>query len=411
MIKSTGYKIYIITIIILITGCYGTSERKNPVHIHRIPQEVRNLKNLQINSPSNFKVDTVELIRKQIFESNNQVFINGHIGEIAVDDKNRVFIMASKIGAISIYVFMPNGDFISTIGRVGRGPGEFTTIWGMEIRDEQLFVYDSSQRRISIFSLSNFALTSDAVLSRAMVRQNKELASLAPGHDFYVINDDKFLLNFQMKIVSNEYRKNLYYYISRNGIILPDKILERQRFKFYMTNMKRWKGVVLTPFTMPFTRNKLIAISKSGNIFTANTENFLIKVYDENGNYQRAFYYPYEKSKLHLSTLNISEGKKAILANTIIPKTWPALHNMVFDDQNRLWVFTITDSDKTFKGWVLNEKGKLIAKFNFPGRRSKRSVMSKPLMLIKNGYLYTHQQNLKKGTDRIVKYKIEFKAK
>ncbi|MDZ7715107.1 MAG: hypothetical protein U5J95_02725 [Balneolaceae bacterium] len=92
-----------------------------------------------------------------------------------------------------------------------------------------------------------------------------------------------------------------------------------------------------------------------------------------------------------------------------IPKMWPALHNMVIDDQERLWILTITDSDSTYKGWVLNKKGELMAKFNWSGSRNERTPEVSPLFKIKNGYLYTRERDIRKGIDRIVKYKIIFK--
>jgi hypothetical protein len=175
-----------------------------------------------------------------------------------------------------------------------------------------------------------------------------------------------------------------------------------------MADVKLTQKGMMLPFTTPFTRSALIAVTDKGLIFTSWNENFLIKVYDKKGDYQRAFYYPYKKSSLKLSRLDISDHEKKYLNKVGYPKTWPAIHTMFFDDQNRLWVFTITDSDSTYKGWILSKKGKLLAKFNWPGRRNKRSPLYKPIMLVKNGYFYTHERDLNKGTDRIVKWKIKF---
>ena len=70
----------------------------------------------------------IELKREVIFGSNKDVFIDGYIGEIAVDDEDRVYITATKPGKIGIYVFDPDGSFITKFGQEGRGTGEFEAI-------------------------------------------------------------------------------------------------------------------------------------------------------------------------------------------------------------------------------------------------------------------------------------------
>lgn len=72
--------------------------------------------------------------------------------------------------------------------------------------------------------------------------------------------------------------------------------------------------------------------------------------------------------------------------------------------------FSITDSDSTYEGWILEENGKLMARFSWPEGRSHRSVMvSSFQVIIKNGYLYSAERDIKAGIDRIVKYKIQIK--
>jgi hypothetical protein len=81
------------------------------------------------------------------------------------------------------------------------------------------------------------------------------------------------------------------------------------------------------------------------------------------------------------------------------PKTYPALHSMKIDDQNRLWVSTIVKNPKVYQWWVLNNKGKLLARFTWP--------RDKPIEVIKNGKVYTKEKNPQTGVQRIVRYKVQ----
>ncbi len=112
---------------------------------------------------------------------------------------------------------------------------------------------------------------------------------------------------------------------------------------------------------------------------------------------------------MNFEELDISEHRQEFLTDDNTPDTWPDLHRMFIDDQDRLWIFTITESKTSYQGWVLNTDGELLARFSWPGRRSSRSVRSKPIMVVKNGYLYTSERNMDEGIDRIVKHKINFK--
>jgi len=74
--------------------------------------------------------------------------------------------------------------------------------------------------------------------------------------------------------------------------------------------------------------------------------------------------------------------------------------DMKIDDKDRLWVAAVVKKMKLYQWWVLNQNGKLLARFTWP--------RNKPIQVIKKGYLYTKEKN-KKGLERIVRYKITMK--
>jgi hypothetical protein len=199
-----------------------------------IPKKLKNVNKLTIYSVDNQKYDSVAFIKKRIFESNKKLFIEGYISALAVGKKNRVYIGTSKMGQAHLYVFQPDGKFIKTIGRYGKGPGEFLAITDLKVRSKKLYLYDSKLRKISVFSINNDSLLSDMILNRKKVKDDTKIRPTTPSNDFFILDNQGFLLNFMVPAVSNQYHSVFYYRISRKGFIQPGKIITVKKPKFFM---------------------------------------------------------------------------------------------------------------------------------------------------------------------------------
>jgi len=144
-------------------------------------------------------------------------------------------------------------------------------------------------------------------------------------------------------------------------------------------------------------------------VLQPNSEEFLIKMFAYNGDYIRAFYIPLEKKTLTRDELlnmygDVGKATQNLLQNAELPETWPALGDILMDDQNRLWVSTIPESDNlTYEWFVLQDTGDLLVKFRWPGNRS--------IEKIKNGYLYARETDESTSIQTIVKYRIEMNQK
>lgn len=153
----------------------------------------------------------------------------------------------------------------------------------------------------------------------------------------------------------------------------------------------------------------MVALSGNNNVYVSEeSDHFLIKLYSSNGAYLRAFYYPHPN--IPLTKKSASEGGitgthfrheflLGHMGSMDLPQNWPVLTGMNIDDQDRLWVSTTVKDMKVYQWWVLKPNGQLIARFNWP--------RSKPIQVIKNGYLYTHETEEESGLQQIVRYRIE----
>lgn len=385
-------------LLILFLGCNSTNKESDQESTNR-----NNTSNLISLDTTNIKY-SVNLIRKTEFESNENVFIDGYIGEFDLDSRERVYITGTKMGVVGIYVFEPDGSFITQFGQEGRGRGEFESIGSISIQGNKVYVFGPRLQKFGIFSTDSFEFLSDQVIRKDSIPNTDELASILRVNELKVNENGKIYAKMSNLSLSreSEITKVLYHQISEKGYILPDRVLELEKFHFYFMENGTY------PILMPFLRNSLVCIAQDGSFYTAWSDDFYIEKYGESGKHLKSYQLPYQNVELTTENLDISKERRKVLAQNDIPDTWQALYTIEIDDENRLWVSTIIESDSMFTWWVISEEGKVLASFKKPGKRSEISVMTKPLYKIKNGYFYELERDIPNGIDRIVKYKIEF---
>jgi hypothetical protein len=377
------------------------------------PGTIKGLENMQAYSSSAEPVYAIQFEQELIFGSTDDIFVlvGGSSRNLArVDDKGRVFIPDRQQN--TIHVFAPDGSYITHIGREGKGPGEFLIISSIRIDQNQLYISDSKQKMIKIFSLDSLTFSHSINLNNEPQEdQSERLSTVIPTTSFFVTNDGKLLVKF-MSILpdeietdvnseSQEKRQNIYYRMNQNGKIISDEILSQKRKKHFIEN---FKGLSLE-ISLPVYEKPLITVSGEGKIYAAQSGEFLIKAYDENGDYVQSFYYPYENSPLNREDLverydNGSDSPGLQAARTRdLPETWPALHSMLVDDENRLWISTIADDQEVYQWWVLDaDDGSLLARFTWPREKAIEEV--------KDGKLYAAQTEEESGQQEIVRYEI-----
>lgn len=389
---------------ILLAGC--SDPNLKPDHTSQSAVSSESSDRILIQLPDDPGPDTVELKRDMVFESNDDVYINGYIGEIAVDDRNRVYLSATLPGEIGIYVFNPDGSFATRLMREGRGPGELESISRMKIKDDRLYVLGSRLQKYVVYSLDDFSMIYDAVIKRDSIRDRT--FSLLRATDLYISDSSNVLLKFRNHSVLDTLKKDYFYNVDKAGQVQRQLILSQERPGFYPIELGSPGKPLNLPLSLPFHRHSILKMSDSGNLYTAWTGEFEINVHSPGGEYLHTYYYPYKKSRLNVDSLGLNDTKRATIEGKIVPGFWPALHTFKIDEKERLWVATITESDSTFDWWVISHEGEVLAKFSFEGERAKRHPSIPETSLFRNGYYYKLERNIRAGIDRIVRYRIEF---
>jgi len=376
------------TLLILITAC--TSDVQ-------ISEEIARLENLTVIPQDAEPSHTINLEKEAVYRDTEDIILGRFSGAVA-DDEGRVFI-ADRDQNI-IHVYEPGGEYLRQLGREGDGPGEFGNISSMLADDQFIYAYDFSKRSLNVFDLESLEFSHVIPLFRKD-RDIEELEGTYPG-PFYVRNDSNLLVSFKKPYSSSnlndQVRTTLFYLLDREGRIVSDLIFEH-RDKEALINSEGNSFMIMNTSYSP---GPLVDSGYDNSLYFAWTEEFLIKVYNGKGEYERAIYHPYDKSPLDRNeVVNEYEGEtqRKMIRNDDLPETWPALNSLTVDDENRLWVSTITDDREVYQWWLISNEGELMARFQWP--ESRRPVE------IKNGYLYARETEEETGLQQVVRYRIE----
>jgi hypothetical protein len=378
----------------------------SPTDEVELPEQIRELGNLTVYPTDAEPESEIQLIREEAFGDTEKIMI-GSMGNIVVDERGRVFIADDQL--YTIHVFNADGSYETAFGREGRGPEEFQSFSSMEIYDNQFYVYDYMQHRISSFSLDSFMISRMINLNTDNWSHIQDLENSFPAAPLFIRDSYTFLMRFRERPQPDHISYDRHYLLNDQGEIISDLIFKQRGAELLVTSEG---GRITNVLPSPFIRNSLMVVSENGLIFSAWTEDFLIRIYDEEGNYLRSFYYPYPQSRLNRQDiLELYQDQdpfvQQLYRNADFPDTWPALHHMLLDDEQRLWVSTISNDEEHYTWWVLNEGGQLLAKFNWPGVRLRRLENENMIEVIKDGYAYIREVNEETGHQQIVRYRIE----
>lgn len=323
----------------------------------------------------------------------------GSIGDSDVDDNGNVYFGDGK----TIKVFDKKGDYITSFGRTGRGPGEFTGMGSVApiIRDTLIYVFDYGLIRLNVFSTNSFDLDRTVTFEVDSWSHISEISTTGRPTLENVLIDGSLILKFKEGVSFrnlNDSIKTYYYKFSGSEQLVSNELA----------------GGIETalPIARPFDRSILLDVSKTDNtVFTAYSDRFSITVNDTTGSPLNSFSYdykraPFDKDDYIVQMTSNSSAYKSDLQNQAYPETWPVINTFLVDDENRIWVSTITEEEDRFKWWILNIDGDLIATFYWQGSRSKRHLISvnPKINVIKDNHLYVTEIDDETGLQKLSKY-------
>jgi len=128
-----------------------------------LPDHIEKMDNLTIHSPDAQPTGEIVLEKEVTYEDTEEVTRGRILGNIAVDSVGRVYI--PDFQAKAVHVYNADGSYHNSIGREGKGPGEFQMIRAIRIVSDTLYVLDYTIQKVSAFDLQTMRHIRDVQLS------------------------------------------------------------------------------------------------------------------------------------------------------------------------------------------------------------------------------------------------------
>jgi len=294
-------------------------------------------------------------------------------GNIYVNDRDRQRIQK----------FNHQGQYLITIGRKGRGPGEFVNAWNPRFdKDGNLYVFDFSNRRISFFTTEGEYL-----------RQ----ISFPQGISIHYINSSGLYFSSQSRILSDS---DVFSYTRTYGLF--DKDLNQLAEVYNRTTESkrdtRSRAHYLANIFSDeaYAPNRTFLMSRSGFIYFGYPEKYEIKIFSPEGKLVKILekeYDPIKIGKKHKEIfINYLEDeyyrgmpteesiKKDVIRLLKYPKYLPAYQTFTLMENG--WLFVVVDSGEEDAKLIdiFDQDMKYIAQFT--------TSVSTDRLIFKNGKAY-----------------------
>ncbi|MEX1268942.1 MAG: 6-bladed beta-propeller [Balneolaceae bacterium] len=365
-----------------------------------IPEEIAALENLTVFPADSEPEFEITLTKEASYGDTDEIFLGEWISA-EVDHYGRVFIADQQETVIHLY--NPNGTYNRQVGREGEGPGEYRSIGQMRTDDHFFYLMDRNLNRITKFDLDTFEVTADYSVP---VNQDEDDGHFRYPNTFYLVSDNHYLIRFGMGFnAGNSDADDDERVVEGRILKLEDESYEPGNlFSFPASEalVQRDGGSIMV-MGVPYNRSSHVTY-RNDKIYHGWSENFLLKIYDGDGSYQRAIYYPFQNISLDrdqiLEQYKDSDRQwRDMVRNDNMPETLPVYYSFLVDDENRFWVEMVTENTEESEYVVLQETGELLGRISWS--------RDKTVQQVKNGFLYTQEED-EMGLREIVKYRVEF---
>jgi len=380
----------VILLVLFFSGCASEPEIE-------LPKEVAALENVAVFSADSEPEYELTLTKEATFGDTDDLFLGGWLSSVA-DNNGRVFV--ADVQETKLHLYNPDGSYSRQIRREGDGPGEYRNIGTMRVDDRYLHLIDRNLNRITRYDLETFEVAGETSIS---IEQQGEGGFYRYPQDFYLKDGNEYVIvvgsSFSRGNADNSKRTIDGKMMSWSG----DSLSSENIFSFPASEaLVHVDGGSMMMMVVPYKRSSVMDF-QNNQLIHGWSEHFLFSIYDQNGEYQRSIYYPYQNMPLERDEiLSIYEDRDeqwfSMVRNDDMPDVWPSWKTFSVDDEGRIWVDRFVDDHEQTVLYLLSESGELL------GTSPWNS--DKAIQEIKDGYLYSLEEN-EMGLREIVKYSVE----
>jgi len=310
-------------------------------------------------------------------EEKRQKYLMENIKQIDIDEQGNFFIL--DINTKEIRVFDENGDYKSSIGRIGQGPGEFQWPWMIHILDHTgIVVLDFLPRKLLYYSLDG------------IFKKKVNIALYG--------NCSKFVINAKGDLIAQFVLNNL-------GSALKKVNLEAEEIET-ITKKENKK----TPLLKAISPKIVWTVNQDDQILWGISDRYQIYIYDDKGSLVKKIVKPFKRLKIKKEEKEEFEneiqkifGRRPIPTNfeQEIPKYYPAFQAIYTDEDGKIFVKTYEkNKEGQFYFDVFDQQGRYLAKI----------ALNTKYQVWKKHKLYSIELD-REGYQVIKRYNVEWKYK
>lgn len=317
----------------------------------------------------------------------------GEVLRLGVNSRGTIYVGDGSNA--SVFIFSASGTALDTIGRRGRGPGEFTAVHDLTVgRGDSLYVFDANAMRLSVFGGADVA--------------HKLVYSVMPetgefGRPFRILIPNEaraaplFVFRDAAASTISVHR------VLAGGTVDARPVLQGVAADSRVNYRQSDGGAELIRTSPLFGRGPVVGITGRDEVFYGWTEKVDLTFFDLTGKQQSIFRaesraVPVASRDIEHALRGSSEARRRALAQAEHTKTKPALHTVLIDDEARIWTGHYTSDPDRHEWWVRFDYG-----------RGETAILSLPsvveLQVVRKGYAYAASVD-GDGAPTVIRYRI-----
>jgi hypothetical protein len=285
---------------------------------------------------------------------------------IDVDGQGNIYVADPRKGAVT--VLSADGKPLRTIGRKGKGPGEFDYLRNVQLLPgDSVLAFDHG-----LFRTTVFAPGSDQV---AYVVNHVEQLLTPPNWVERVPGKPVLLATYRDAVVAGangsgdtEQRQGLRLLDAR-GRLIRDSILVTPASN-EMLIARQGGNVAVT--NNPFGRPSRVRMGPDGRIYYGRGDSLAIGIYSTEGSRVGGFavrHTPPEVTDGDVDAAVEANKEEPMIMNAMreqAPERWPAFRNFVVDERGRIWVGVVTPAEQPTRWVAFDAAGKAVCSAELP---------------------------------------------
>ncbi len=250
---------------------------------------VKNSQNLETSYNSTKK--SIILLKQFVIGKPGSNVVFGVLRNLDVDSEGNIFVADYSFHQIK--VFKGNGSPNGTIGREGKGPGEFEQLGNVQVgRNDSVFAFDFGLRRITVFAPNHDHRV--AYIAPVYVQGEQPIEIIVPyrKNGFLVRTTIPFLPSLGPKEGEN--------FIRWVGSSSEKPVLSLPPAEFIVDR----KGGAMIVTEMPFGREAMVRIGYDDRLYYGYTDSLAISIYSVGGRLLGHFSLPFQNRKVTRKDIN-----------------------------------------------------------------------------------------------------------